>query len=154
MLLTRLYLQLGLFLDYYTGQHEPSLSSTLREILSGKNPAVDSDKDIDFDITNCMRHLIPEHHLHLFPQFGVTSDWPPTLLCHGSFDTAVPVHESRHMQELLDRAGVPGVQLVVVEGKEHSFDYDPKAEALYGKQFDLIADFLKVWLEPRKVGRE
>lgn len=58
------------------------------------------------------------------------------------------------MQELLDRAGVPGVQLVVVEGKEHNFDFDPKAEALYGKQFDLIADFLKVWLEPRKVGRE
>jgi acetyl esterase/lipase len=149
MLLTRLYLQLGQFLDYYTGEHEPSLSVAMREILNSQKPAFDGDNDVEH-IAQSMRQVIPERHHILFPQFGVTSDWPPTLLWHGALDTAVPVHESCYMKTLLDGAGVPGVQLVVIEGQEHNFDYEPKAEARYGKQFDLVADFLKARLETRE----
>ena len=32
MLLTRLYLQMGVFIDYFTGQHSPSLSQKLKEL--------------------------------------------------------------------------------------------------------------------------
>ncbi|KAG1735186.1 Alpha/Beta hydrolase protein [Suillus lakei] len=65
MLISRLYLQLGVALDYITGQHEPSLSATLREAIHTEGP---------FD-----EALISDHKV-IFPQFNVTSDWPATYL--------------------------------------------------------------------------
>ena len=141
MLIGRLYLQLGSFLDYYTGNHNPSLSHTLRAVLGA-----DSDNTDHAHHVEQMRILIPNHHLPLFPQFGVTPAWPPTLLCHGTTDSAVRVEESRNMKVLLEGAGVP-VRLIEFEGREHSFDYEPGAEVRHHIQFDEIWDCLRRWLE-------
>ena len=133
MFLARLYLQLGVFLDYYTGQHDPSLTNTLRQTLGMP----------EADDLICQ---IPEQQRSLFPQFGVDSNWPPTFLLHGTNDTAVPVEESRHIQALLRKAGVP-VTLLEFEGKEHSFDCQPEVETLLGGAFDAVASFLRRCLQ-------
>ena len=135
MFLIRLYIQLGVFIDYYTGQHDPSLSNTLRQTLN--TPGFNAENSI------CQ---IPERHRHLFPQFGVNSNWPPTFLLHGTSDSGVHVAESRHMQALLRKAGVP-VVLLEVEGKEHSFDYEPEAETDLKETFDEVAVFLRRCLQ-------
>lgn len=127
MFITRLYLQQGDVLDYYTGEH--GISETIR-----KNPS---------------QGLELLRETALFPQFGVTSNWPPSLLVHGTDDTAVPIHDSQHMMKLIESVGTD-VKLVPVEGKEHSFDYEPMAEELHGKEhglFDSIVEFLVVRLK-------
>ena len=135
MLLARLYIQLGVFVDYYTGQHDPSLSNTLRQTLSKPESNAED-----------LMYQIPERQRSLFPQFGVNSNWPPTFLLHGTNDTAVPIAESRHMQALLRKAGVP-VELREFEGKEHSFDYEPEVETILGGAFDEVAVFLQRCLQ-------
>lgn len=134
MLLGRLYLQLGCFLDYYTGEHEPSISGILREDL---NEADNQSLDDEY-----AKSLVPARHHLLFPQFGITSTWPPTMLMHGSADTAVLVQESQHLHDLLEAAGVP-VQLSILQGKEHSFDYELEAEEEFSSHFDAVSNFLK-----------
>jgi len=126
MLLSRLYLQLGVALDYFTGQHEPSLSATLREAVHTEGP---------FD-----EALIADHKI-LFPQFNVTSDWPATYFIHGTSDTAVLLQESQTLHSLLTKAGVEAI-LEEVPGKEHSFDYQPGAALAYEGSFDAIVQFL------------
>jgi acetyl esterase/lipase len=133
MLLVRLYLQLGIFLDYYLGEHDPSISAELRDALTNG------------DDVHRMRDLIPERHIHLFPQFGVDSDWPPTYLVHGELDSAVPVHDSDNMYARFRDAGVP-VKLEVVKGQEHSFGFQPDAEHLFASTFDAVLEFLNVHL--------
>ncbi|CDO77134.1 hypothetical protein BN946_scf184657.g9 [Trametes cinnabarina] len=136
MLLGRLYLQLGAFLDYYTGCHDPSLSISLRKLL-------DANK-LNVDPRSNLLENIPEAHRHMFPQLCVGADFPPTLLIHGSADTAVLVGESQNLHILLLNAGV-GSELQIVEGKEHSFDYEPAAEEEFGQPeglFDRAAKFL------------
>ena len=135
MLLARLYIQLGVFIDYYTGQHDPSLSNALRQTLSTPESNAED-----------LMCQIPERLRSLFPQFGVDSNWPPTLLLHGTNDTAVPVAESRHLQTLLRKAGVP-VVLLEIEGKEHSFDYEADVETILGGVFDEVASFLRRCLQ-------
>lgn len=150
MFVTRLYLQLGTLLDYLTGEHNPSLSAALRESLGSDKPDLEistgsSDK---YNIVNeRLKALIPEHHHQLFPQFCINRDWPPTYLVHGTIDTAVLIHDSKHIHSLLQKAGVD-VTLDIIEGEEHSFDYKADAEALYGSRtFDSIGQFLKEHLE-------
>ncbi|OAX32919.1 alpha/beta-hydrolase [Rhizopogon vinicolor AM-OR11-026] len=126
MLLSRLYLQLGVAVDYITGQHEPSLSTTLREAIRTEGP---------FD-----EALVADHKL-LFPQFNVTSDWPATYLIHGTSDTAVLIRESQNLHLLLKKAGVE-VVFEEIPGREHSFDYQPGAELEHEGSFDAIAGFL------------
>jgi acetyl esterase/lipase len=46
------------------------------------------------------------------------------------------------MHLLLKRAGV-SVQLLVIEGANHSLDYVPDAEQLYASHFDEMAEFLR-----------
>lgn len=152
MLLVRLFLQLGRFNDYFTGEHEPSLSCRLREALDAKSnlddPSIPWTQSTQCDIDakdQRMRSLIPNRHLTLYPQFNVTSSWPPTLLFHGTHDSAVHVSESRHMKALLESVAVP-VRLIEFEGKEHSFDYEPDSEARHGNEFDEALEFLKQWL--------
>ncbi|KAI0917294.1 hypothetical protein AcV5_007799 [Taiwanofungus camphoratus] len=143
MLLARLYLQLGVYLDYYTGNHEPSLSATLRELdvrslNQGKRDEGSRHEAVD------LKSMIPAEHLPLFPQFGVTSIWPPTFLVHGAADSAVLVKESEHMYSLLRSNGVDAT-LRIIEGKEHSFDYEKNADERYGVEgglFDEVRDFL------------
>ncbi|KAF8157979.1 Alpha/Beta hydrolase protein [Crassisporium funariophilum] len=134
MLLPRLYLQLGIFLNYYTGKHDPSLSDALRQALEADDVCLEN-----------LRKIIPECHRALFPQFGVDGAWPPTLMLHGTDDTAVPVAESRHLRALLDGAGVQ-VELLEFEGMEHSFDYEPDAEILWSGRFDTVKNFLATHL--------
>ncbi|KAI5836279.1 alpha/beta-hydrolase [Schizophyllum commune Tattone D] len=123
MQLARLYLQMGNFLDYYTGQHEPSLSAALLE-LNG-------------EVSN--EDAVPAQHRRLFPQFNVSSPWPPTLICHGENDTAVPLAESVCLRDLLHEAGAP-VNLRVITGREHSFDYAPGVEDELGGVFEILCD--------------
>ncbi|EEB98489.1 hypothetical protein MPER_01989 [Moniliophthora perniciosa FA553] len=63
MPLTFCYYQLGTYLDYYTGEHEPSLSAALRNAPT-------------------LEH-IPEKHRLLFPQLNVTSSWAAHSLVWG-----------------------------------------------------------------------
>ncbi|KAH8104539.1 alpha/beta-hydrolase [Cristinia sonorae] len=135
MFLARLYLQLGNFLDYYTGMHEPSLSLALRGVL-------ENDKEIE----SLLRQLLNPEHLRLFPQLHVSQDWPPTLLIHGESDTALPATDSINMRDILAAAGVD-VSLEIVPGQEHSFDYAPDAEKLFSKLFDRAGRFLQTHLQ-------
>ncbi|KAI6098223.1 Alpha/Beta hydrolase protein [Pisolithus sp. B1] len=138
MFLGPLYLQLGTYLDYYTGMHEPSLSAYLRSL------PVDATSRVE----GLRANPIPEQHRRLFPQFGVTSAWPPTCLVHGSSDTAVLVEESRHLHSLLVAANVD-VELWEVDEAEHSFDYAPPAEGTsYETLFHDVERFLIDHLDP------
>ena len=143
MLLGRLYLQTGTFLDYYTGSHDPSISASLRRQLAVREPpAPQEHSSLD---NNEHGDNIPANHRHLFPQFCVTPDLPPMFLIHGSADTAVLLAESCNLHRLLQEAGVFSV-LEIIEGKEHSFDYDPSAEDEFGGEgglFDRAIGFLK-----------
>lgn len=143
MLLTRLYLQLGIALDYYTGLHDPSLSASLCNTFNETD--VSKTENNQGTLKNQLSALIPPDSRILFPQFGVTPSWPPTMLFHGSVDTAVPIEESRHLHALLQEAGVVS-QLVILENQEHSFEYIPEAEALFAAHFDAAADFLSQYL--------
>ncbi|KAI9058266.1 alpha/beta-hydrolase [Trametes sanguinea] len=137
MLLGRLYLQLGTFLDYYTGCHNPSLSASLRDLLSANDQHV--------DLQCSASRSIPETHRLLFPQYSVSAGFPPTLLIHGSADTAVLVGESQNLHNLLLGIGTRS-ELVIVEGKEHSFDYEPTADEEFGQPgglFDRVAKFIE-----------
>ncbi|KAF9031439.1 Alpha/Beta hydrolase protein [Panaeolus papilionaceus] len=79
MKLLSLYLQLGVFLDYYTGSHEPSLSRALQSKLEGVKDsnrargqtAERSDPHADAqgaNVTETLAQLISEEHKHIFPQ--------------------------------------------------------------------------------------
>nr|VWP01178.1 Glycerol-1-phosphatase [Ganoderma boninense] len=142
-LLGRLYLQLGTFLDYYTGAHEPSLSGSLREILA-RGGRLSQHSEVDDTNADHSIHIPVEHH-HLFPQFNVDSQFPSTFLIHGSADTAVSIRESRALYAQLKSAGIRS-ELKILEGKEHNFDYDAKAEEEFGQPgglFEQAVDFLK-----------
>ncbi|KAF9013130.1 Alpha/Beta hydrolase protein [Cyathus striatus] len=130
MLLARLYLQMGTFLDYYTGEYG----------LSGKLRAAVEELATDANL-----ELVPAIHHTLFPQFSTSASWPATMLLHGVLDSAVPVHESRNLKKLLEGHGVK-VELREFEGEEHSFDYAPGAEDKYIKEMDEVAEFLRVQL--------
>ena len=134
MLLARLYLQLGTFLDHWTGTHGLSahLRGTLPNLASLDAPAG--------DLNDKPPRILSESTL-LFPQFGVDVSWPPCFLVHGAADTAVPVQESVNMARLLERADVP-VILRVIPDQEHSFDYAKDAETLFGKLFDEVERFI------------
>ncbi|KAJ7069492.1 Alpha/Beta hydrolase protein [Mycena amicta] len=146
MPLSRLYLQLGVMLDYCIGMHEPSLSESLRPLLA-KYP--EEDDALALQNAILAAGVLPSVHHKLIPQFNITSDFPPTFLYHGAEDTAVPCADSRLMKLLLERAGVP-VTLRVVEGVDHSFDYVPDAEERYGAHFEEMVEFLKASLGGKK----
>ncbi|KAL0574945.1 hypothetical protein V5O48_007019 [Marasmius crinis-equi] len=126
MALAFLYLQLGTYLDYYTGEYEPSLSDALKGASKDR-----------------LQDAIPQRHHALFPQLNVDSSWPPTYLLHGEEDTAVSVDESKNIHRLLKEAGV-STTLKLVPGQDHFFDImTPNAEELYGQIFDEVLVFLK-----------
>ncbi|TDL22162.1 alpha/beta-hydrolase [Rickenella mellea] len=133
MLVPRLYLQLGTFLDYFTGEHEPNISGRLRQALEGSYDSPISPEKL--------RPLVPKQHLPIFPQVNLSSSFPPTFLIHGEADSAVPVRESRNMYESLKRLAVM-VELRLISGKEHSFDYKPGAEAEHSVVFNEAINFI------------
>ena len=138
MYLTRLYYQFGEWLDCYTGDH--TLSARLRQLrsLAPSESGVASPPAID---PIRAREVIGEKNVALFPQFGVTGNWPPTFIIHGSDDTQVTPPESENIARLLRAVGVEN-ELIVVEGKGHSFDYAPGVEKELGGTFDTAAAFL------------
>ena len=148
MLVGRLYLQTGTFLDYLTGAHEPSLSASLRDRLAEDGHLTEDPYSVDNRPGEKCRDLIPAESLRLFPQLSDLSFFPPTLLVHGAADSAVWVRESKNMHARLQVAGVPA-ELKIVDGKEHSFDYEPSSEAEFGAPgglFDQVTDFLRTHL--------
>lgn len=55
------------------------------------------------------------------------------------------------MRRRLEDVGV-NVTLSVQEGKEHSFDYEPDAETIHGKElFDSVDEFLREHLEKARL---
>ncbi|KAH6911491.1 Alpha/Beta hydrolase protein [Coprinopsis sp. MPI-PUGE-AT-0042] len=143
MLLTRLYLQMGTFLNYYTGLHSPSLSQRLHVIHNGAvTQQWEAKPDATRKVERAARPLLQaEGLLSLFPQFSVSKLWPKTVLLHGTADTAVPIGESRHLARLLRSAQVE-VELIEVEGEEHSFDLAGNAEEKFGHLFNRIVKIL------------
>ena len=127
---TFLTLQLAIWLDYYTGEFNPSLSGILRDALDAGRPQLS------------VSDLVPERHRVLFPTFLIDSSWPPTLMLHGTADTAVPILSSQHIKTLLTNAGV-SAELIELEGKEHVFDVQPNAEVEFAEVYDKVEDFLK-----------
>ncbi|KAF9059386.1 Alpha/Beta hydrolase protein [Rhodocollybia butyracea] len=133
-----LYLQLGTILDYYTGEHEPSLSKSLREANAADYPTTQARKQR-------LRELIPQKHHAIFPVLGVDSSWPPTLLIHGSADTLTPISESQEMHKALQNAGVLS-RFKILKGTESLFDLVPEAERIHEELFSDAAEFLKTRL--------
>jgi acetyl esterase/lipase len=130
MPLNVLTLQLAIWLDYYTGQFNPSLSGILRDALDAGLPRLS------------IRDLVPERHRLLFPTFLINSSWPPTLMLHGTADTAVPILSSQRIKTLLTNAGV-SAELIEIDGKEHVFDAKPNADVEFAEVYDKVEDFLK-----------
>ena len=135
MYLTRLYYQLGEWLNYYTGDH--TLSARLRQLRSSSSGTA----SLSASESTRAREVIGEKHIGLFPQFGVAENWPPTLIIHGSDDDQVPLLESKHLTERLKAVGVEN-ELIVVEGRGHTFDYALDAEREFGRLFDRATMFL------------
>ena len=130
MTLTSLTIQLGNWLDYYTGEFNPSLSGILRDALdAGASPLA-------------IRDLVPERHRVLFPAILVNSSWPPTLMIHGTADTAVPILSSRRLKQLLTDAGV-SAELIEIEGKDHVFDVQSNNDVKFSELYDKAEEFLK-----------
>lgn len=122
-------------MDYYTGEHEPSLSTRLRSVLEEQHNNPET-------FTTAFRELIPEKHIPLFPQFLIDSSFPPTFLLHGELDSAVHSRESCHVARLLTSSGVRNTFLIA-KGEEHSFDYAEGATEKYTALFDEAFDFIR-----------
>lgn len=139
MLLARLYLQLGVCLDYITGEHSPSVSERLRQAML-------SYSTINHDTAeNILREVLPVRAQSLFPQLLLNSTWPPTFLIHGTEDTAVLASESRAMHAALQKRGVR-TELREIEGEEHAFDIS-FGSAQFAPVFDEAVEFIKAWLD-------
>ena len=137
MQLARLWLQIGTYLDYWTGAHAPSLSDALRALLSAYEERTERDV--------CLAAALPPAHHAIFPQLLVTPDWPCVFLIHGSEDSAVHADSSRAMHARLRAAQVETV-LRIADGYEHSFDLKHGAEATFGGLFDSAVEFLRAAL--------
>lgn len=135
MQLARVWLQVGTYLDYWTGQHEPSISGVLRKILpvEGEDTATTDARLAD---------TLPASEHALFPQLFVTPKWPPVLHIHGSADTAVPIQSSQALHARLLDAKVEST-LRIAEGMEHVFDLKPGVEEKFGALFDEAAEFIR-----------
>ncbi|KAG6825327.1 hypothetical protein H0H92_004059 [Tricholoma furcatifolium] len=145
-----LYLQLGIWIDYYTGAHaNGGISAALREALDSQFQFPSDVLELDDARVDALIHnMVPKEHHRLFPNLlashpDANVSWPPTILIHGTSDSAVPAVDSRSMLRRLKLRGVD-VQLFEADGKEHAFDNDPTAEEEFGIEiFDKVGIFLK-----------
>ena len=101
------------------------------------------------DLEVVLKDKLCPPYQQLFPQLDPTMVHPPTILVHGSADTAVPISETLFMHDLLQKAGV-NVTLEVVDEQEHSFDYAEDAETKFGPLFERIVLLMKSRLFSRK----
>ena len=65
--------------------------------------------------------------------------YPPTILLHGTADTALGVENSFRLYEALTAAGAK-VELHILEGLEHIFDTYPEFAGLSASAIDLFVD--------------
>ncbi|KAI5478240.1 hydrolase [Pseudohyphozyma bogoriensis] len=93
--------QMGTLVDVLTG--EDGLSAKLKSLPESERGSA-----------------IPEKSRYLFPQLVADSTFPPTMVVHGTQDSAVPVTESRSFVQVLKGKGVDA-KLVEFDG-EHGFD--------------------------------
>ncbi|KAF9566064.1 alpha/beta-hydrolase [Agrocybe pediades] len=112
------------------------LSKKLREILEGPNPTVQ-----DF------KNAIPKIKHGLFPQLCIDTQWPPTILIHGTADGVVPPEESRNIKRLVEEVGA-SVQLIEVEGQQHGDSNFEKWERMGGSLLVRIQIFGFVSIQP------
>ena len=128
---------MGTWLDYWTGDYqEGGLSGRLRNRLG----LLDEDGVMEeltveraVERLDEIREMVPSQHHPVFPQLHFytapnsntknNNKFPPTFFVHGRVDTAVSVRESINAYMLLRASGVETV-IRVVDGKEHSFDYE------------------------------
>ncbi|KAJ2925966.1 hypothetical protein H1R20_g11124, partial [Candolleomyces eurysporus] len=140
MLLVRLYLQLGTFLDYYTGQHEPSLSGKLRESLVSFEQ--DTGSNDGLEAATIMLDSITRRHVALFPQSIVPQKESRNLHKLILASSSPPTFTEGAPEEDITRHASKGSKLIEVPSAEHSFDLVPDAEEKYGKVFDEIVEYL------------
>lgn len=87
----------------------------------------------------------PKHDRDFFvrfcPEFNVSSDYPPTLMLHGTDDTDVPYEQSAQMAATLEKHGRKHELITILEGG-HGFEgkeKDPQVIAAWPR----VIDFLK-----------
>jgi acetyl esterase/lipase len=141
MKVSRMWLQLGVFLDYWTGCHEPSVSATLRALLPEKG----NETGLATIDPRLHQALPPSAHA-IFPELLVNSEWPPVMLIHCSNDSAVPIRSSRVMHARLLDAKVE-TTLRIVDSPYHSFDLNDGAQEAFGELFNEAIDFLRAALD-------
>ncbi len=95
----------------------------------------------DFDVKTGARKPITDREgaLAMLREFSpvthVTADDPPTFLVHGDQDRAVPIQQSRQLEQRLMDAHVP-VRLIVREGVGHAYSGWELDAALVADWFD------------------
>lgn len=88
-------------------------------------------------------HTQAERFLPFMPVKNVTSDYPPTMLVHGTEDTDVPYEQSVMMAEQFERHGVPH-ELVTIRGGEHGLGGgDPE---LIAKAYDDVVAWVNRYM--------
>jgi acetyl esterase/lipase len=89
--------------------------------------------------------LIPFESKKLLPQLCTDETFPPTYLVHGLLDTSVAPEESIRTYDQLRELGVP-VELSLVEGEGHCFDWQREEEPHIKAVLDKVANFLVHYL--------
>ena len=86
----------------------------------------------------------PERFDPFMPVKNVTTEYPPTVLMHGTNDTDVPYEQSVMMAEQFKQHDVPH-QLISIPGGEHGLDGgDPQLiEAAYATAFAFVDEHLR-----------
>ena len=120
----------GIYLDLLTGVE--GLGNKIRAASKAKG-------ELDTSI-------IPTKVRHLIPQFNIDASFPPTHISHGTGDAIVHFSESVKTYEQLKDLGVP-VELALVPGKEHMFEWGREDEPAVRKILDSIALFVCKYLE-------
>ncbi|KAF9562492.1 alpha/beta-hydrolase [Agrocybe pediades] len=134
MALSSFLFQEGRNLDYYTGFHSPSISDALREV-SKKGDATLED----------FKKALPENTHRLFPLLCIDSQWPPSMILHGTEDDVVRLESSQNVRDAIKEAGV-SVDLIEIGGQNHGFDIFPGAEEKYRVEFDRVKEFIRTHL--------
>ena len=135
--------------------HETQLSKEQVEAFQ-PGPAISNKYERTYDITpyyNYWRQVAEwpkaltgwdprteaEKYLPYLPHLQTRSDFPPTILIHGTEDLDVDYKQSVKMTEALNKFNVPN-QLILLEGAEHGFrGIDPaRVEQAYRKAMAFV----------------
>jgi acetyl esterase/lipase len=136
-----LYVQMGTYLDYYTGEHEPSLSGRLKDVLENQDWEDERTHRISAELQEEMKEIIPTKHRALFPQLMVDESFPPVFICHGTADQAINIAENEHLGSIMHARGVR-VTFMRVEGVNHLWDSEDAAEERNRREMDEMAAFV------------